>query len=72
MKFQDDPKCLSSKELNPFKFTFKHQDPCNRIVVYVPDHHPNNKWTEGIMRTRRGSVPYEVDVDGQTWVENGS
>ncbi|VUZ46022.1 unnamed protein product [Hymenolepis diminuta] len=39
-------------------------------TVYGRDHRPNCTWVEGIIRARRGSVLYEVDVDGQTWVHH--
>ncbi|VUZ46870.1 unnamed protein product [Hymenolepis diminuta] len=32
------------------------------------NHRPDNPWAEDIIRARRGSLQYEVDVDGQTWV----
>ncbi|KAM3181273.1 hypothetical protein ACTXT7_014684 [Hymenolepis weldensis] len=35
-------------------------------AVYVRDHLPNGIWAVGIIRNRRGSVLYEMDVDGQS------
>ncbi|KAM3180389.1 hypothetical protein ACTXT7_016382 [Hymenolepis weldensis] len=41
-------------------------------AVYVLIHRPSGTWSEGIIRARGGSLPYEANIDGQTWVRHHS
>ncbi|VUZ57654.1 unnamed protein product [Hymenolepis diminuta] len=42
----------------------------NSTAVYARIHWPNGTWPEGIIRARGGSMPYKVNVDGQTLVHH--